>query len=222
MSNPYFSINKENIDKYFTELAKEIKKQYGAGANIELIIVGGASIVINYGFRDSTMDIDALNSNISSINGCIRAVADNNGLPYTWLNSDFKTTTSYSPRLIECSRPYKKFGRVLSVYSIKDEYLLCMKLMSFRLDKDIEDVEGIIQSMGDDLSGEKVDRAMNRLYGGWNNVSDIAINYITKKMGNIPGIEKKPESVIQKIESYKKNIVNEKRKENSCIQKERE
>jgi hypothetical protein len=222
MSNGSFGINKGNIDKYFSELAKEIKKQFGSSANMELIVVGGASVVINYGFRESTLDIDALNSNISSINGCIRAVADNNGLPYTWLNSDFKTTNSYSPRLIECSRPYKKFGNVLSVYSVKDEYLLCMKLMSFRLDKDVEDIEGIVQSMGANLSGDKIDQAMKKLYGGWDNVSDIAVNYIAKKVSDIPNIERNRESIIKKIETYKSNRNNEKSKKNRYAEKERD
>lgn len=209
MNNGSFGINKEDIDKYLSELAKEIKRQFGSRANMELAIVGGASIIINYDFRKSTMDIDAVNSNISSINSCIRAVADNNGLPYTWLNSDFKTTNSYSPNLIECSKLYKKYGNILNVYSVRDEYLLCMKLMSFRPDKDIEDIEGIINSMGTDITGEKVDKAMKRLYGSWNKVSDIAINYVCKRIKGIPKIEKKM-SINDRIGIYKKQIVEQK------------
>lgn len=218
MNNDSFGINKESIDKYLSELAKEIKKQFGSRANMELIIVGGASIVINYGFRKSTMDIDAVNSNISSINSCIRAVADNNGLPYTWLNSDFKTTSSYSPKLVECSKLYKRYGNVLNVYSVKDEYLLCMKLMSFRPDKDIEDIEGIINSMGDEITGEIIDSAMKRLYGNWNKVSDFAIGYVSKRIEGIPEIEKKM-SINDRINIYKKQLEKQKNKGQHRIRK---
>ena len=60
MSNNFSGFTKENVGEYFKELSKEIKKQLGRQANVELIVVGGASILMNYGFRESTQDIDAL------------------------------------------------------------------------------------------------------------------------------------------------------------------
>jgi len=53
-------ITKDTIDKYFKEFAKVFKKMNGDKIPAELIIVGGASILINYEFRKSTGDIDAI------------------------------------------------------------------------------------------------------------------------------------------------------------------
>ena len=48
---------KENLDHYLRELAKEFKKQNGNKMPAEIILIGGASILINYGFREMTYDM---------------------------------------------------------------------------------------------------------------------------------------------------------------------
>ena len=45
---------KENLDSYLKELAKEFRKKNGTGMPAEIILIGGASILINYGFREMT------------------------------------------------------------------------------------------------------------------------------------------------------------------------
>ena len=50
---------KENVDEYLKALAKEYRKRSGKAIPAEIILIGGASIVINYGFRDMTNDMDA-------------------------------------------------------------------------------------------------------------------------------------------------------------------
>ena len=89
---------------YFSELAKEIKKECGRDANVELIVVGGASILLNYDFRESTIDVDALVSSRISIKESINRVGDKYGLPNGWINSDFKTTNSFSPKIVQFSK----------------------------------------------------------------------------------------------------------------------
>ena len=42
---------KENLDQYLKELAKEFRKRNGKSMPAEIILIGGASVVINYGFR---------------------------------------------------------------------------------------------------------------------------------------------------------------------------
>ena len=51
---------KDNIDSYLKELAKEFQKRNGNRIPAEIILIGGASILINYGFREMTYDIDAI------------------------------------------------------------------------------------------------------------------------------------------------------------------
>ena len=54
------SFTKENLDSYLKELAKEFRKKNGTRMPAEIILIGGASILINYGFREMTYDMDAI------------------------------------------------------------------------------------------------------------------------------------------------------------------
>ena len=51
-------ITKENLDTYLKELAKHFRKLNGKTMPAEITLIGGASILINYGFRASTYDVD--------------------------------------------------------------------------------------------------------------------------------------------------------------------
>ena len=51
---------KENLDQYLKELAKEFRKRNGKSVSAEIILIGGASVLINYGFREMTYDMDAI------------------------------------------------------------------------------------------------------------------------------------------------------------------
>ena len=52
--------NKENLDTYLKALGKEYSKLGGRKMPAELILIGGAAILENYGFRDMTTDVDAI------------------------------------------------------------------------------------------------------------------------------------------------------------------
>ena len=51
---------KDNLDEYLKELAKEFRKMNGTRIPAEIILIGGAAILINYGFREMTYDMDAI------------------------------------------------------------------------------------------------------------------------------------------------------------------
>jgi len=57
-SNVIFT--KENLDIYLKELAKVFRKLNGTAMPAEIILIGGASVLANYGFRDMTTDMDAI------------------------------------------------------------------------------------------------------------------------------------------------------------------
>lgn len=92
------SFTKDNLDLYLKELAKEYRKR-GGGVHAELILIGGASVLVNYGFREMTNDIDAICMAPSVMKESINAVGDRFGLPNGWFNTDFMKTSSYTPRL---------------------------------------------------------------------------------------------------------------------------
>lgn len=165
------TFTKENIDNYLKEVAKRFRKLNGKGISAEITLIGGASILINYGFRDSTYNVDALIQASSSMKDAINYVTDTLGLPNGWLNEDFKNTTSYTPRLVNYSQYYRTFSNVLTVRTITGEYLVAMKLMAYRQYKhDISDVVGILREQahtGKPLSFERIDKAVCDLYDSW-------------------------------------------------------
>lgn len=168
---------KANLEYYLKELAKEYKKR-GKGTPAEMILVGGASVLINYDFRMASYDIDADYDEPYVMKDAINAVGDKFGLPNGWVNSDFKKTASYSPKIVQYSEYYKTFSGVLTVRTVRAEYLVAMKLVSGRqYKKDLSDIAGIVleQRQADKpLNYEIIDKAVTDLYGGWHKVSDYA------------------------------------------------
>ncbi|MBQ8496214.1 MAG: hypothetical protein IJ489_02015 [Clostridia bacterium] len=168
---------KDNLDFYLKELAKEYKKQ-ARGMDAELILIGGASVLINYGFREMTYDIDAVIAAPSVMKDAINTVGDRHNLPNGWLNADFKNTISYSPKLARYSEYYRTYANVLQIRTVRAEYLVAMKLVSGRkYKKDLSDIVGVLyeqQRAGNPLTYELIDKAMNDLYDGWDHVSDYA------------------------------------------------
>lgn len=80
---------RENIDIYLKEVAKEYRKQVGKRMPAKLILIGDASVLLNYGFRNMTTDIDAVILAASSMKDVINKVGDHFGLPDDWLNAAF-------------------------------------------------------------------------------------------------------------------------------------
>lgn len=172
-------LTKNELEGYLKDLGKELKKEYGKHADIELIIVGGAAIALNHEFRETTKDIDGiLARGTSSIKDAVYRVADKNNLSTDWLNFDFRNTTSYSSKLVGISKHYKTFGNVLEVRIVDDEYLVAMKLQSFRPYKyDRSDIIGLI-SENPNITVENVKNACIFLYGSETAVSPDAWKYL--------------------------------------------
>ena len=124
--------SRENLDSCLKELAKEFRRMNGTKMSAEIILIGGASILINYGFREMTYDIDAVIQASSALKEAIHKVGDRQGFSRGWLNADFMYTTSYTPKLTEHSKYYKTFSNVLKVRTVSEEYLLVMKLLAGR------------------------------------------------------------------------------------------
>ncbi len=181
-------ITKENLDTYLKELAKQFRKLNGKAMPAEITLIGGASIIINYGFRDSTYDVDALIHASSAMKDAINYVTDTLGLPNGWLNEDFKNTRSYTPRLVNYSKYYRTFSNVLTVRTITGEYLVAMKLMAYRQYKhDISDIVGILreqQNIGDPLTFERINKAVTDLYDSWENLPENAKGMIESILAN--------------------------------------
>ena len=168
-------IDKAKLDNYFNELASiYIKKSHGY--EFEFILVGGASILVNYNFRDVTNDIDAYFLPSADIKEAINAVSEKMHISPNWINDDFKETKSFSDKIVQFSSFYKTYKNILTIRTIKDEYLVAMKLMSGRIYKnDISDVVGILNSsrkLNKNITFEMIDKAVNDLYGNWDKIDN--------------------------------------------------
>jgi len=172
------SFTKENLNAYLKELEKEFRKRNGKKMPAEIILIGGAAILVNYGFREKTYDIDAIIMASSAMKESINHVGDNFGLPNNWLNADFKKSKSYSDVLYEVSVHYKTFANVLTVRTVAAEYLIAMKLMSGREYKfDLSDVAGVLlehERSGNPISREVIENAVIKLYGSLNDIPAVS------------------------------------------------
>ena len=213
---------KENLDYYLKELAKEFRKRNGKNIPAEIILVGGAAILANYGFREMTYDIDAVITASSAMKEAVNAVGDRFDLPNGWLNADFMNTNSYSPKLSQCSKYYRTYSNVLNIRTISSEYLVAMKLMSGRrYKKDLSDIVGILseqERMGEPFSYQQIDCAVRNLYGGWENISEYAIQLLKAALGseNLTELfrEQEQEEALSKqavlrVQKYEKENVDE-------------
>lgn len=180
----YFT--KENLNTYLKELGKEYKKINGKSMPAEIILIGGAAILANYGFREMTTDVDAVIHAVSSMKEAVNHVGDKYNLPNGWLNADFMKTDSYSSKLDQYSVYYREFSNVLTVRTVSAEYLIAMKLCSGRkYKKDLSDVIGILaehEKRGEPITMDRIDKAVTDLYGSWDKISEDSENFIHEAM----------------------------------------
>jgi len=179
---------KEDLDRYLKELAREFRKRNGKTMPAEITLIGGASVLINYGFREMTYDMDAIMDAASSIRDAIIVVGDKYGLPNGWINDDFMKTDSYTPRIVRYSQYYRTYSNVMTVRTVTGEYLVAMKLRAGRQYKyDRSDVIGILweqEKKGDPLSLERIKKAVEDLYDSYDILSDDVKLFIEQAIRN--------------------------------------
>lgn len=136
-------MNKDDIEKYLRMVGQELEEQ---GLTLELLLLGGAVMVIEVGNRDSTYDIDTFFlSDFTAIMQAAATVAGREGLPDGWLNSVAAGFTYGFIRPPE--RHLWKTFPGLSVYLPSLEYLFVTKLMAHRL-KDRADIAALMGKLG--------------------------------------------------------------------------
>lgn len=217
-----FVFTKENLDMYLKELAKEIRKNNRSAIVTEIILIGGAAILANYGFREMTTDIDAVFRAAFSLKDIINRVGDKFNLPNGWLNTEFVKTGSYSPRLVEISKHYKTFANVLEVRTVSAEYLIAMKLRAGRKYKnDLSDIIGILsehEKMGIPITLNQIDTAVQKLYDGWQDIPTDVRKFIEEVIRNgdyseiysaVRDSEKESKNILIRFEKDYPNVTNE-------------
>lgn len=143
------TLSKREILKYLKELSDELKKE---GVKGEILIFGGAAMILAFNARPSTKDVDAIFQPKSKIYDFSRRIADKHRLPEGWLNDSVKgfiINDSFKQNLLI------KFSH-LSVYIPEPQYLLAMKSISMRIGVESSDIEDI-RYLIDHLKLKKLD-----------------------------------------------------------------
>jgi len=161
-------ITRENAMDIIHRFAKEYRKVLGKTPG-EVIIVGGGSIMLNYGFRDSTQDLDVIIHAASGIRDVIHQFAEENGLPRDWMNTDFTKTASFSEKLTEVSQHFCWLNnQTLEIRTVSGVYLIAMKMRARRnYRNDISDAIGILieeQETGNRIAYDELEKAYRKLY----------------------------------------------------------
>ena len=162
--------SKEQLESIFLAFAKEYRRLAKKNAiPLEITVIGGASVLLNYTFREATYDVDVIMLHDPVLKEAINNVGLQFNLEPKWLNTDFERSSSYSRNLLEHAEFYKEFLGLIEVRTIKDEYLIAMKLKASRDYKyDISDVIGILggcQKQGKHMSRALIEKAVIDLYG---------------------------------------------------------
>jgi hypothetical protein len=127
-------LTNELMLKYLRRIGEELER---SGLKGEIILTGGASMCLVHGARKTTLDIDALFEPDTAIRLIAYKIAEDEGLPITWLNDAVQI-------FVKPDAPVDSFMKFkgLNVSTVSAEYLLAMKIYANRLDeKDIADIK---------------------------------------------------------------------------------
>lgn len=129
-------MNRREMERYLKRLGLELHQQHLTG---EIVIAGGAAMLLVIGSRRATRDIDAYFLTESlAIRAAREHVAQAFGLPSDWLNDGVKGFFQTQPPT-SLVREYPG----LRVFAVAPEYLFAMKASAGR-PQDVRDLQELI------------------------------------------------------------------------------
>lgn len=115
-----------------------------AGVRAEMFVVGGAAMAVAYDARRATRDVDAVFVPSSEIREAARQVARELGLDPDWLNDGAKAfIPGPDPNRVEVYE-----GDHLQVAAASPRFLLAMKLLAARVERDTDDIKQLYGMCG--------------------------------------------------------------------------
>ena len=149
-------MNREAILEALGGLASGLSSR---GARAELFVVGGAAIALAYDSRRTTPGVDAVYEPDSTLEAAAADVARQRGLPPTWLDNAVRQYVPWpDPDAIPV---FAQPGLAVSAASAR--YLLGMKLISARAERDATDIRTLARMLGIDQHDEVLS-AVSALY----------------------------------------------------------
>lgn len=172
----FVDFNRDFIDNLLYEFAKNISKKY-KNIPIDITIVGGAAILLQAEFRDTTEDIDIVKDKLLDIKQSLIELSDSMNISYNSINDNFMYSKSFSRQLYKYSKLYKKIRNV-SFYIVDLKAIACMKMIAGRKGtNDLTDIENIIEVTS--LSKEEAIEILTTLYGAeYSKMLNIDIDFL--------------------------------------------
>lgn len=144
------TINREEIIAAFEQLGQ---LAIAGGLKLDLVLVGGALMVLRYEARLSTRDVDAVilaPPETKLVRELAQTVATERGWPEDWLNDGAKGfLIGLSPGPVVFAAPG------IEVRSPALGQLLAMKLSAWRDDVDIADARRLLEELRREMSGSR-------------------------------------------------------------------
>jgi hypothetical protein len=124
-----------------SELASVLEK---AGVEGRVYVVGGAAMLLAYGSTRSTRDIDAVFEPTEPVRASVTEVGQRLGLPDDWLNDAVKGfVPGTDPEAVPI---FRRPG--LEVAAASARFLLGMKLLAARVERDTDDILALARLLG--------------------------------------------------------------------------
>ncbi len=149
-------LSKDEIQRAFEELSAELGRAERAH---ELVILGGAALIMLYEARESTRDVDAIVAGRAVMDASKR-IATKIGLPPDWLNDGAK---GYVHGLAIGDAVFSSPSLV--VKTLAPQQLLAMKLSAWRDDVDIDDARLLLSNILDLRGARPKDEVWSSIEG---------------------------------------------------------
>ena len=148
-------MNRQDIEKYLRMLGQELLQR---GVTGEILLAGGAVMLLKVQNREVTKDLDAYfhPGQANVIRDAAKVIADREGLADDWINDGVKGFFYSQPPADEWAE-YPG----LRVYTASLDYLFAMKVVAGR-PQDIEDIKALANAMN--LSNAKDALAIVKKY----------------------------------------------------------
>lgn len=124
----------------------------GEGRKVELVLVGGGAMVLGFGERESTQDLDVvivLPEEREWIREWVQVVAGERGWAPDWLNDGAKGYV-----VGDVSGPVIFEAAGVMVRRLSVEQLLAMKLCAWRDDVDVSDARRLLRELVKEVGGD--------------------------------------------------------------------
>ncbi len=135
------SLGREELLEALQAMDDELERR---GVRAELFVVGGAAMAIAYDARRSTTDVDAVFAPSDVVREVARKVGGDLGFQLDWLNDGVK---AFIPGE-DADRIGVFEGTFLSVAAASPRFLLAMKLLASRTERDQDDIRFLYDLCG--------------------------------------------------------------------------